>query len=135
MAKESGRRKSPEALKWEIAASRQDVARELRSVRDEVDIPLKIRRSLREHTGLWIGAAIAVGVIVMILPRKKEVHVDLAKGLKGKPEKKFLEAGFLLGVLRLLAPLLKPMVKNFIAHKMRGGQFGRKRSLAGNEWF
>ena len=135
MAKEFGRGKSPDTLKAQIAASRQDVARELRGVRYEVDIPMKIRRSLREHTGVWIGAAIAVGVLVMMLPRKKEVHVDLASGLKGKPEKKFLEAGFLLGLLRLAAPLLKPMVANFITHKMRGGQFGRKRTLAGNEWF
>lgn len=135
MAKESGRRNSPDALKAEIAASRQQVSWELRGLRYEVNIPRRIRRSMREHMGLWIGAAVAVGVIVMMLPRKKEVHVDLAKGLKGRPEKKFLEAGFLLGLLRLAAPLLKPMVKNFITQKMRGRQFGRTRSLAGKEWF
>jgi hypothetical protein len=135
MAKESGRGNSSDALKAEIAASRQQLSWELRGLRYEMDIPRRIRRSMREHMGLWIGAAVAVGVIVIMLPRKKEVHVDLAKGLQGKPGKKFLEAGFLLGLLRMAAPLLKPMVKNFITQKMRGRASGRPRSVTRSEWF
>jgi hypothetical protein len=121
MAKESRHRQSPESLKGEIARSRDQVAREFRGLRYELDIPRKIRRSLREQTGLWIGAAVVVGALIVLLPaRRKEVHVDLATGKKAKPEKKFLEVGFILGLLRMAAPLLKPMVQKFITQKMRG---------------
>jgi len=65
MAKEPGRNNSTDELKVKIARSRDRVARDFRGVRHELDIPRKIRRSFREQTLLWVGAAVVVGTLVV----------------------------------------------------------------------
>lgn len=126
MAKEPGRNESAEQLKAEIARSRDRLAREFRAVRSELDVARKIRRSFREHTGAWISAAMAVGTIIMLLPRKKKVYVDVAGGEKGKSKKKLIETGFWLGALRIAATMLKPTITRFVVDRMR--QRGRSKS-------
>jgi hypothetical protein len=117
MAKESRRNEPPEKLKADIARSRDLVARDLRGLRYKLDISRKIRRSFREQTPLWLGAAVAVGVMLILLPaRKKKIYVDAKSGTKSKS--RFLEAGFALGALRIAASLLKPVVANFIAKRV-----------------
>jgi hypothetical protein len=98
------------------------VARDLRGLRYELDFPGKVRRSLRNHTAAWITAAVVVGTLVVVLPlRKKKVYVDLKNGSKGKSKSRLLEAGFVLGVLRIAATLFKPVITNFLTRKF-GGQ-------------
>jgi hypothetical protein len=119
MAKKPGSEQSPELIKREIERSRARLARDVSGLRYELDISGKIRRSFREQTILWVGAAVAVGVLVVYLPRaRKTVYVDVDRS--GKKKNKILETGFLLGALRIAAPLLKPVVLNFIKSKMRG---------------
>jgi hypothetical protein len=117
MAKELGRNDTPDPVKIEIARSRDLVAREIRGLRYELDIPSKIRRSFREQTPLWIGAAVVVGTLfVMLSARKKKIYVDAKPG--GKAKSRVLEAGFALGALRIAASLLKPVIANFITKKV-----------------
>ena len=117
MAKELGRNDEDAELKAELARSRDLVAREIRGVRYELDIPGKIRRSFREQTALWIGAAVVVGTLfVMVSARKKKIYVEAKPG--GKSKSRVLEAGFALGALRIAASLLKPMIANFITKKV-----------------
>jgi len=126
MAKKSGSEQSPDLIKREIERSRGRVAGDVRGLRYELDIPGKFRRSFREQTILWVGAAVAVGVLVVYLPRsRKTVYVDLERGEKKK--KKVLETGFLLGALRLALPFIKPVVLNFVKTRMSGerGSVGR----------
>ena len=116
MAKKSGNNKSEAELKEEIAQSREELALRLDRVREEVDLPRKIRRSVRREPVPWIVGAIAVGLLVTaIVTRKKKVYVD-AKGTKSKHA--LLEAGFVLGALRIAAGLLKPVVVNFVEKKL-----------------
>lgn len=104
------------------------MARDFRGLRYELDIPRKIRRSFREQTVLWIGAAAVVGTLIVLLPlRRKKIYVDLASGAVAKPTKKLLDAGLLLGALRIALPLLKPAIENLVARKM-GGFAGAPRS-------
>lgn len=113
-------RKPREQIKREIDLSRDRLERELDGLRYELDIPRKIRNSLKSQTAIWIGAAALIGVALTFLPgRKKEVYVDAKSG---RPAKKhhLLEAGFLLGALKITATLLKPMLMKFVANKMRG---------------
>jgi len=116
MAKKSGH-KSKAELKTEIARSRDDLATRLNRVRDEMDFPKKIRRSVKREPVPWIVGAIAVGLIITaMVTRKKKVVVDV--GRKGtKTKSALLETGFLLGALRIAATLLKPMVMNAVAKK------------------
>ena len=112
-------RKPREQIKREIELSRDRLERELEGLRYELDIPRRIRKSLQSQTAIWIGAAALIGVALTFLPsRKKEVYIDAKSG---RPPKKhnLLEAGFLLGALKITATLLKPMLTKFIAGKMR----------------
>jgi hypothetical protein len=116
MAKKSGN-KSDAELKQEIARSREDLALRLERVREEVDLPRKIRRSVRQEPVPWIIGAIAVGLLVTaVVTRKRKIYVDG----RGAPRSKhaLLEAGFVLGALRIAAGLLKPVVMNFVEKKL-----------------
>jgi len=129
MAKKSGNNKSDAELKEQIARSREDLALRLNRVREEVDLPRRIRRSVRREPVRWIVGAIAVGLLVTaVLTRKKKVIVDAKGGTKSKHP--LLEAGFVLGALRVAASLLKPVVINVVEKKLRSysgrGRFGPK---------
>jgi hypothetical protein len=117
MAKKSGNNKSDAELKEQIARSREDLALRLNRVREEVDLPRKIRRSVRREPVRWIVGAIAVGLLVTaVVTRKKKVYVDAKGGAKSKHP--LLEAGFVLGALRIATGLLKPVVMNFVEKKL-----------------
>jgi hypothetical protein len=125
MAKKSGN-KSDAELKQEVARSREDLALRLERVREEIDLPRKIRRSVRREPVPWIIGAIALGLLVTaVVTRRKKVYVDA----KGAPKSKhaLLEAGFVLGALRIAAGLLKPVVMNFVQKKL-GSYSSRGRS-------
>lgn len=118
MAKRSGS-KSAKELKQEIARSREDVERRLSRVRDEADIPRKIRRSVRREPVTWIVGAIARGLIVTaVVTRKRKVYIT-PKGTS-KAKSSLLEAGFLLGVARILAGFAKPVVVSFLEKQLGG---------------
>jgi hypothetical protein len=126
MAKKSGN-KSAKELKEEISRSRDDVERRLTRVREETDLPRKFRRSVRREPVPWIVGAIAVGLLVTaVVTRKKKVYVT-PKGT-AKPKSSLLEAGFLLGVARILAGFAKPVVVSFLEK-----QIGSYTSRAGSE--
>jgi len=126
MAKKSGNNKSAAELKDQIARSREDLALRLDRVREEVDLPRKIRRSVRREPVPWIVGAIAVGLLVTaVVTRKKRVYADAKGGIKSKHA--LLEAGFVLGALRIAASLLKPVIVNFVERKL-GSYSSRGRS-------
>lgn len=116
MAKESGRNKSAEQLKEEITASRATLTRNLRSLRYELDVPQKIRRSFKRQPVLWVGGAIAIGVIVAALSHGRKIVKVAAKGTK--PQKDVMAMGLALGALKIAAQILKPVVIKFVEKKM-----------------
>ena len=117
MAKKSGNNKSDAELREQIARSRDDLALRVNRVREELDLPRKIRRSVRREPVPWIVGAIAVGLLLTaVVTRKKKVYVDAKGGTKSKHA--LLEAGFILGALRIAAGLLKPVVVNFVEKKL-----------------
>ncbi len=128
MAETSGRNKSIDELTAEIAQSRQRVARDLRGLHYELDLPAKFRRSFRKQTGSWITAAAAVGALIALAPmRRKKIYVDAKSRDKGK--KKLIETGFALAVLKIAANFARPVIVDFIKNRVTdfGGQARRKR--------
>ena len=116
MAKKPGNRSRAE-LTQEIARSREEITRRLTRVREETDLPRKIRRSVQREPVPWIVGAIAVGLLITaIATRKKKIIVDAARATT-KTKHPLLEAGFVLGALRIAATLLKPMVVKLIEEK------------------
>src|SRR6187431_2579111 len=104
MAQKPGQEKSLHELRQEAAHSRDRLARDLSGLRYELDFPLKFRKSFQRQTVLWIGAAIAIGVIFAVMPaRTKKVKLDASAKSKGKQQKEgLLGAGLAIGALRLL---------------------------------
>jgi len=104
-------------LSEEIARSRNAVSRNLTGLRYELDFPRKIRRSFRQETMLWIGAAVAVGVLIAVAPaRTKKVYVEPKTGRKSKH--RLLEAGFVLGALKIAASLLRPVIIDLVRARL-----------------
>lgn len=122
MAQRPGQEKSLHELRQEAAHSRDRLARDLSGVRYELDFPLKFRKSFQRQTVLWIGAAIVVGVVFVVLPaRTKKVRVNAKAKSRGEHQKEgILGAGLALGALKLVATMLKPTITAFVAKKMSG---------------
>jgi hypothetical protein len=117
MAEKSGRNKSIDELRAEIAASRERVGRDLCGLRHELDVPAKFRRSFREQTVSWISAAAAVGALIALAPmRKKKIYVD-AKSSR-KTQKKLVETGFALAALKVVASLARPVIVEFVKNRL-----------------
>lgn len=115
MAKNFGHNDSTSELTDEVERSRRRVSRTLSGLRDELDLPKKIRRSFQHHPAVWIGVALVAGLLyTMSSSRKQTVYVDR----KGGKKNKILEAGFVLGSLRIAATLLKPFLMKLAAQKM-----------------
>jgi hypothetical protein len=127
MAEKSGRNKSIEELKAEIGQSRERVARDLRGLKYEVDFPAKFRRSFRQQTVSWLSAAAAVGALIALAPmRKKKIYVNAKSGRKS--QKKLVESGVALAVLKIVANLARPAIVEFVKTKLTdfGGRSRRK---------
>ena len=126
MARQSRRNNSE--LKEDIALSRVRLARDLRGVRGELDLPRKVRRSFRRQPVPWIAGAVGVGLFLVLMSRrKKKVYVD-AKS-RTTSGTKLLEAGFVLGALRIAATLLKPVIISFVSRKLGSYAGERRRKL------
>jgi hypothetical protein len=127
MANEPEHNDPAEELREEIARSRERLTRDLRGLRYELDFPRKIRRSFQTQTVLWLAAAAAAGLLFTVLPRrKKKVYVDLKSGRKSTG--RLLEAGFVLGVLKIAANVLKPVIVSFLKKKVSAFAIGSRRS-------
>jgi hypothetical protein len=127
MAEKSGRNKSIDELKAEIGQSRERVARDLRGLKYEVDFPAKFRRSFRQQTVSWLSAAAAVGALIALAPmRKKKIYVDAKSGRKS--QKKLVESGVALGVIKIAANLVRPVIVEFVKTRLTdfGGRSRRK---------
>ena len=117
MAKKSGRNKSTDELRAEIAHSRERVARDLRGLHYELDFPAKLRRSFQEQTVAWLTAAAAVGTLVVLLPlRKKKIYIDKKSGRRS--QRKLVETGFALGALKIAASLLRPVIVDLVKNRL-----------------
>ena len=129
MAQKPGQGKSLHELRQEAAHSRDRLARDLSGVRYELDFPLKFRKSFQRQTVLWIGAAIVVGVVFAVMPaRTKKVRIKVKGKSRGEQQKEgILGAGLALGVLKLVATMLKPTVTAYVAKKMSGYAAGPTR--------
>ena len=127
MAEKSGRNKSIEELTAEIGQSRERVAHDLCGLKYELDFPAKFRRSFRKQTVSWLSAAAAVGALIALAPmRKKKIYVDAKSGRKS--QKKLVENAVALGMLKIAANLVRPVIVEFVKNRLTdfGGQSHRK---------
>lgn len=122
MAEESGQKEDPVVLRGKIARSREMVVRDLSGLGYELNFPLKLRRTFQRHTVLWVGGALAFGLVVSLLrARTKKVYVTTS-GKKARPSSgnALLESGLLLGALKLGLNLLRPIATSYLKEKLKG---------------
>jgi hypothetical protein len=121
MAEESGPAKDPIVLRQKIDRSRELVMRDLAGLGYELDFPLKLKRTFQNNKTLWIGSAIALGLLVALLQaRTKKVYVSKS-GKKTRPSTNtLLESGLLLSVLKLGLNLVQPAVTSYLKGKLVG---------------
>jgi hypothetical protein len=121
MAKTPGNNnKAASELRINVARSREQLTRDFDRIRHELDLPRRFRRSFRRQPAGWIVSLVAVGLVATALvTRKRKVYVDTGKAA-AEPRSRLLQAGFVLGVLRIAANLLKPHIEAFVSQKMRG---------------
>jgi hypothetical protein len=135
MAEESEQGKSIHELRQQIAHSRDRLGRDLTGMRYELNFPLKFRKSFQRRTVVWIAAAAVVGVVLTSMPRRtKKIYVNARGGGKGDGDKKkegLLGAGVLLGVFKLAATVLRPVVIRMVTEKFGAARAGKGRSAAG----
>lgn len=126
MAEKSGSDKTPVELWRKIARSRELVARDVGGMRYELDFPLKFRKAFQRHTVVWVGAALAVGLLLALL-RARTQKIYVGPGSKrARSQKSLLESGALLGLLKIGMTLVQPMVVSHFAKK--GAKKGDKQA-------
>jgi hypothetical protein len=113
-------------LRQKIARSRELVVRDVGALRYELNFPLKFKRAFQRNTVVWVGAALAVGLLIALLrARPQKIYLSAAGKKVRSPNKSLLESGVLLGALKLGISLAQPMVVSYL--KKKGAKNGRSK--------
>lgn len=120
MAEKSGPGETPVELRQKVARTRELVVRDASGLRYELDFPLKLRKAFQRNTVVWVGAALAVGLLIALLKaRPQKVYVGAGGKKMRSREKSLLQSGVVLGALKFGMTLLQPMVISYFAKKGR----------------
>ena len=126
MAEKSGSDETPLELRQKIARSRELVVRDMGALRYELNFPLKLKRAFQRNTVVWVGAALAVGLLIALLrARPQKIYLGAAGKKVRSPDKSLLESGVLLGALKLGLSLVQPMVVSYLKKRAREGPSSR----------
>ncbi|MBA3830527.1 MAG: hypothetical protein H0X34_01270 [Chthoniobacterales bacterium] len=124
MAEKSESSESTAELRQKIARSREVVARDLGGLRYELDLPLKFKKAFQRHTVVWIGVALAAGLLIALLRARTHKIYLSAAGKKVRSPKGLLESGALLGLVKLGITLAQPILVSHFAKK--GAKKGKR---------
>lgn len=129
MAEKSGSDETPVELRQKVARTRELVVRDASGLRYELNFPLKFKRAFQRNTVVWVGAALAVGLLMALLKaRTQKIYVG-AGGKKVRSQKTLFQSGALLGALKFGLTLLQPVVISYFAKRgaKKGGERPRSR--------
>lgn len=117
-----------EEILAEIARSRDAIARDCTSVRAEVDVAARLRRSVRSHPLAWLGGAGALGYLIAGPKRRTVVQrVAAPAGKSGKPSRAPRGPAWwatLLALVKFLLPFVRPALSAYAARRL--GEFADK---------
>jgi hypothetical protein len=131
MAEKSGPDETPVELQLKVARTRELVVRDASGLRYELNFPLKLKRAFQRNTVVWMGAALAVGLLIALLKaRTEKVYVGASGKKVRSANKSLLQSGVLLGALKFGMTLLQPMVVGYFAKQ--GAKKGEERPRSRN---
>src|SRR3954468_2149349 len=84
-----------------------------RELADDVQVGDKLKESVNEHRGTWLGAAAILGLLISkIPPRTKTIKVTAGggKAKAAKEAKQFGFAGLALAALKYAFDLVRPLI-------------------------
>lgn len=100
----------------EMARLRELFSRNLGKIRDDLNVPRKVKHSFNNHKTAWIGGAAVFGWVLSRLPgRKKRTQPEEKSGHKLKEA---ANAGLLFGVAKLLFTAARPAMTALATRKL-----------------
>jgi len=113
-----------EALIRRGRAARQELKTAYVAFRHKIDVPARVKGSLRTHPFGWFGGSLATGLIAsFFVPKGHHKHSDEPEGSKKK------RAGFGGFALTAATSMAKPLVKAWLTKKLRGSSGGFQPTL------
>ena len=106
MAEKSGSDETPLELRQKIARSRELVVRDIGGLRYELNFPLKFKRAFQRDTVVWVGAALALGLLIALLRARTQRFTSVPPARKSFANKTIARIRLLLGALKLGLNLL-----------------------------
>lgn len=132
MAEKSGADETPVELRQKVARTRELVVRDVSGLSYELNFPLKFKRAFQRNTAVWVGAALAAGLLVALLKaRTQKVYIGAGGKKVRSPNRTLLQSGAVLSVLKFGLTLLQPMVISYFTKK--GAKKGGERSRS-QDW-
>lgn len=102
----------------ELSRSRTKMASSLAGLRVDMDVPAHFKTAVGRNKSVWLGGAALLGWLISMVPaRKKTVKVIVDKGRRTEV-KQIEKAGLLLGLLKMVFSLLRPMIMGFATKKI-----------------
>jgi hypothetical protein len=114
----------PPELIQAVRESRIAVTREYEGLLSELDVPQRIRKSFKHHPIRWLGGAAVTGLLTTVLGAKSSVK---SSGTVSPPKTsgnavwKLGWGAVLLEVGKLLFPILRPVLLQFVGRAMQAG--------------
>lgn len=132
MAEKSESQLNPVRVREKVERSREKMGRDLAGLRYELNFSRKIRRAIQRNTALWVGGALAAGLLLALMrARTKKVYVNAAGKKVRPPNQGLLESGALLGLVKIGMTIFQPMVVSYFAKKGAKQGDGRERRPSG----
>jgi hypothetical protein len=133
MAEKSESQLSPVQVREKVERSREELGRDLAGLRYELDFSRKIKRTFQRNTAVWVGGALAVGLLLALMrARTKKVYINTVGKKVRSPNKSLLESGALLGLVKIGMTIFQPMVVSYFAKK--GAKQGERRERRSSSW-
>lgn len=115
MARNSPNQDRLKTLSLQLDAARNDLGSSAVTIRRRLDVPARIRGSLRSHPAAWFGTSIAAGLLASIglrQLRRRPRHIEASPA--ARPGHGLLHAG---GVA--IFAILRPVLQKWLVHQLR----------------